>query len=80
MPSLNERIIKELQRTEVKNLSHLINYMNGEKGFFWRSTRDRYVDSPVKEIVNARVPNPVSGNERNERKRHDKGYWKHSAV
>lgn len=35
MPTLNERIIKELQRTEVKNLSRLISYMNGEKGFFW---------------------------------------------
>lgn len=35
MLTLNERIINELQRTEVKNLSHLINYMKGEKGFFW---------------------------------------------
>lgn len=35
MPTLNERIINELQRTEVRNLSRLINYMNGEKGFFW---------------------------------------------
>lgn len=34
MPTLNERIISELQRTEVKNLSRLINFMNGEKGFF----------------------------------------------
>lgn len=35
MPTLNERIINELQRTEVKNLSRLISYMKGEKGFFW---------------------------------------------
>lgn len=35
MTALNDRIINELQRTEVKNLSRLINFMNGEKGFFW---------------------------------------------
>lgn len=34
-PTLTERIISELQRTDVKNLSHLIQYMEGEKGFFW---------------------------------------------
>lgn len=45
-----------------------------------RITRDRYVDSPVIEIVNARVHNPVGGNESNKKKRHDKGYWKHSAA
>lgn len=35
MANLNERIINELRKTEVHNLSRLINYMNGEKGFFW---------------------------------------------
>ena len=35
MSSLNELIINELQRTEVKDLSRLINYMKGERGFFW---------------------------------------------
>ena len=35
MSSLNELIINELQRTEVKDISRLINYMKGERGFFW---------------------------------------------
>ena len=35
MPKLNDRIICELQKTEVKDLSRLIRFMNGEKGFFY---------------------------------------------
>lgn len=35
MPTLNERIINELQRTDIQNLSRLISFMKGEKGFFW---------------------------------------------
>lgn len=40
MPSLNERIITELQRIEDINLSRLISYMKGEKGFFWVRSRE----------------------------------------
>lgn len=35
MTSLNDIIIRELQRTDVKNLSRLINYIKVEKGFFY---------------------------------------------
>ena len=35
MSNLNDRIIAELQKTEVQNLSRLIQFMKGDKGFFW---------------------------------------------
>jgi len=33
--NLNERIIAELRKTKVNNIDRLIDYMNGDKGFFW---------------------------------------------
>jgi len=35
MPTLNDKIISELRRTDVPNMSRLISYMSGDKGFFY---------------------------------------------